>query len=72
MGERDELAALYVDSSPPGTSRPAKHPPPASVILTRATSICLPPAIMRSAWAGREPGADELDQDLDRKSVREH
>jgi hypothetical protein len=60
------IPPLRAQAGPPSTRRPA------SVILTRATSICLPPAIMRSAWAGREPGADELDQDLDRKSVREH
>jgi hypothetical protein len=50
---------------------PASTCHPASVSFTRATSVILSPT-MRSACADARPGAYQLDQQLGRKSVREH
>jgi len=44
---------------------------PASVILTRATSIARPPATTRSLRVVAT-GADEINQEIDREPVREH
>src|SRR5262249_28247619 len=53
--QRDELAALHVDFALPLIASPASACHPASLIFTRATSIILPPATMRSACADASP-----------------
>src|SRR5262249_36696112 len=53
--QRDELAAFHVDFALPLIASPASACHPASLSFTRATSIILPPAIVRSACADASP-----------------
>src|SRR5262249_25158641 len=50
-----ELAAFHIELVLPLIASPATACQPASLIFTRATSICLPPATMRSACADASP-----------------
>jgi hypothetical protein len=43
-----------------------------AVILTRATSIARPARDDALGGRGRQPGADQLDNLLDREAVRDH
>jgi hypothetical protein len=61
MARRGDLT-LTSHHFPPSIRRPA------SVIFTRATSIVRGPMTMRSVCA---PGADRINQQLDRKAVRD-
>src|SRR5262249_56647368 len=53
--QRDELAAFHVDFALPLIASPASACHPASLSFTRATSIILPSAIVRSACADASP-----------------
>src|SRR5262249_55336514 len=53
--QRDELAAFPVDLALPLIASPASACHPASLSFTRATSITLPSAIVRSACADASP-----------------
>jgi hypothetical protein len=66
----EELAAFHIELVLPLIASPASACHPASLIFTRAASIAACDHAL--GVRGREPGAHQLDQQLGRKSVREH
>jgi hypothetical protein len=71
VGHACDYVLASVDSAgdPAGHRSPASTFRPVSVMRIRATSIVLPPPTTRSAVPGRQLGADQLDQEVDREAV---